>query len=47
MSDPLTEDDWQQLIRRIESKACTPFLGAGVNAPLLSMGSRNCKEMGE
>jgi hypothetical protein len=44
MSDPLTEDDWQQLIKRIESKACTPFLGAGVNAPLLSMGAGIAKK---
>ncbi len=37
MSDALTEEDWKQLIKRIEDEACTPFLGAGVNYPLLPL----------
>lgn len=39
MSDLLTDEHWTQLIQRIEDGACTPFLGAGVNHPLLSMGA--------
>lgn len=40
MSNNVTEEDWGKLIERVEEGACTPFLGAGVNYPLLPLGPR-------
>jgi hypothetical protein len=36
MSDDITEDDWNLLVKRIKGGDCTPFLGAGVNVPMLT-----------
>jgi SIR2-like domain len=35
----LTEDDWELLLGRIKAGSCTPFLGAGVSAGTLPLGS--------
>lgn len=35
----LTDDDWEVLLGRIRAGNCTPFLGAGVNAGTLPLGS--------
>jgi hypothetical protein len=35
----LTEDDWELLLGRIRAGNCTPFLGAGVHAGVLPLGS--------
>lgn len=35
----LTDDDWALLLGRIRAGNCTPFLGAGVNAGTLPLGS--------
>ena len=39
MTDSLDEKDWNLLLRRIELGKCTPFLGAGVSAGVLPLGS--------
>ena len=36
----MREQDWQLLLRRIESGSCTPFLGAGAAAGILPVGSQ-------
>ena len=36
----MREQDWQLLLRRIESGNCTPFLGAGAAAGVLPVGSQ-------
>ena len=36
--EPLTEDSWRLLVRRINDGLCTPFLGAGVNDGILPLG---------
>jgi hypothetical protein len=35
----LDEREWDQLMSRIESGACTPFLGAGACWPVLPQGA--------
>ena len=39
MPSRLEERDWDILLRRIRDGKCTPFLGAGVNAGVLPLGS--------
>jgi hypothetical protein len=36
----LPEKDWEILLGRIESKTCTPFIGAGASVPILPLGSQ-------
>jgi hypothetical protein len=36
----LAEEDWDLLVRRIRSKKCTPFIGAGASVPNLPLGSQ-------
>jgi SIR2-like domain len=33
------DSDWEALVRQIRKGNCTPFLGAGVNKPFLSLGA--------
>lgn len=40
----LEEKDWNLLIRRIEAKRCTPFIGAGASVPILPLGSQLADE---
>ncbi len=39
MTSNLEEGDWDVLLSRIKDGKCTPFLGAGVNAGVLPLGS--------
>jgi hypothetical protein len=39
MTVPLVDRDWDLLVRAITNRRCTPFLGAGVNAGVLPLGS--------
>ena len=39
MPDSLTEDDWTELLKRIDSGKCTPFLGAGACHGSLPLGA--------
>jgi hypothetical protein len=39
MTASLADKDWSLLIRAIKGRWCTPFLGAGVNAGVLPLGS--------
>ena len=39
MPSRLEDRDWDILLRRIRDGKCTPFLGAGVNAGVLPLGS--------
>jgi len=39
VADSLTDDDWQELFKRIETGRCTPFLGAGACDGILPLGA--------
>lgn len=39
MANTLSDRDWENLMRRIKEKKCTPFLGAGACAGTLPLGS--------
>ncbi len=47
MLDGLRAEDWELLQSRIESRDCTPFLGAGVSAGYVPLGSVIAKEWSE
>jgi hypothetical protein len=36
---PITENDWNTLVRKIRSGLCTPFIGAGASHPTLPLGA--------
>jgi hypothetical protein len=39
------DSDWEALIRQIRKGNCTPFLGAGVNKPFLSLGGEVAEKL--
>jgi hypothetical protein len=39
--------DWDTLLRRIKSKACTPFIGAGAAAPYLPLGGGLAQQLAQ
>jgi hypothetical protein len=39
----LSEDDWDTLLRRIDAKECTPFIGAGASAGTVPLASELAK----
>ena len=47
MPNILSEEDWEILVARIKDGKCTPFLGAGVCAGYLPMGSELAEKMAE
>jgi hypothetical protein len=44
MADKLEEKDWERLLQRIKDGKCTPFLGAGVSAGKIPVGSQIAEE---
>ena len=44
MPNRLEDRDWDILLRRIRDGKCTPFLGAGVNAGVLPLGSEIARQ---
>ena len=44
MSNDITEEDWNLLVKRIKDGDCTPFMGAGVNVPMLPAGTKIARE---
>ena len=44
MTNTLDESDWNILIKRIDAKTCTPFIGAGACAGTLPLGSDIARE---
>ena len=47
MACALEENDWNTLLRRIKAGKCTPFLGAGVNSGILTVGSEIAQKLAE
>jgi len=47
MPNKLEEKDWERLLQRIQDGKCTPFLGAGVSAGKLPVGSQIASEWAE
>jgi hypothetical protein len=41
------DNDWSDLVRQIKKGKCTPFLGAGINAPFLPSGDKLARELAE
>ena len=44
MPNRLEEKDWERLLQRIKDGKCTPFLGAGVSAGKIPVGSQIASE---
>lgn len=44
MANTLSDRDWENLLRRIRDKKCTPFIGAGACVGTLPMGSEIARE---
>lgn len=47
MTNTLSDRDWENLMRRIKEKKCTPFIGAGACAGTLPLGSEIAREWAE
>lgn len=47
MANTLSDRDWENLMRRIKEKKCTPFIGAGACAGTLPLGSEISREWAE
>ncbi len=47
MASALEENDWNTLLQRIKVGKCTPFLGAGVNSGILTVGSEIAQKLAE
>lgn len=44
MTSTLEDRDWDDLLRRIKAKKCTPFIGAGTSAGSLPLGSQIARQ---
>jgi hypothetical protein len=47
MANTLSDRDWENLMRRIKEKKCTPFIGAGACSGTLPLGSEIAREWAE